>query len=384
MTILDAAKSTALKADLGQRLGLVRGAMREQGLDGLLVYHRGQHHMLRMDQVFYLTDFRSVGEAALVVPLEGRPRLIVSPQWDLPRAAETPADLAVQGVASDRFLEEVTGALGAISGHVGLAGRDVMSIERAGFLIYGAGRELANADRLITQLAATRTSAELERISRAATIADQGFEALCEAARVGMTEYELAAEVDAAMRSLGAEDNFGLIAGGSHNIAIRTPTDRRLEAGDVIISEITPMYRGYLAQLCRTFVLGRPTSVQFEKYDLLIEALKAACAAAVPGKRSSEIARAANEVIGGAGYAEYCKPPYMRTRGHSLGLGAVIPSDINEDGGPELRVNMTMVIHPNQYVPETGYIMLGDTVVIEEDGPRPLTKTPIELHWRSV
>ena len=44
---------------------------------------------------------------------------------------------------------------------------------------------------------------------------------------------------------------------------------------------------------------------------------------------------------------------------------------------------MTFIIHPNQYIPETGYMMLGDTVVIEESGPRPLTKTSRELHWRA-
>jgi Xaa-Pro aminopeptidase len=44
---------------------------------------------------------------------------------------------------------------------------------------------------------------------------------------------------------------------------------------------------------------------------------------------------------------------------------------------------MTMVIHPNQYIPETGYMMLGDTVVIEENGPRALTTTPLNLFWRA-
>ena len=48
-------------------------------------------------------------------------------------------------------------------------------------------------------------------------------------------------------------------------------------------------------------------------------------------------------------------------------------------GGSALALNMTLVIHPNQYIPETGYMMLGDTVVIEAHGPRALTKTPRQL-----
>jgi Xaa-Pro aminopeptidase len=89
-------------------------------------------------------------------------------------------------------------------------------------------------------------------------------------------------------------------------------------------------------------------------------------------------------VIGAAGYEEFCKPPYMRTRGHGLGLGGVVPYDVTDGAGPTLERNMTMVIHPNQYVPSTGYMMCGDTVVIEADGARALTKTPLKLYWKGA
>jgi Xaa-Pro aminopeptidase len=56
---------------------------------------------------------------------------------------------------------------------------------------------------------------------------------------------------------------------------------------------------------------------------------------------------------------------------------------VTEDGGPALARGMTMVIHPNQYIPETGYMMLGDTVVIEAQGPRVLTSTPPHLFWKA-
>jgi Xaa-Pro aminopeptidase len=237
---------------------------------------------------------------------------------------------------------------------------------------------------LVPSVGTTRTPVELERIERAALIADVGFQRLREVAQVGMREYELAAEVEAAMQSEGSEDNFGLIGAGAHNVAIRAPTDRRLERGDVIVGEITPCYRGYLAQLCRTFVLGKPTDLQRQKFDLLIAAEQRGFEAAMPGRPSSDIARAINEVIANAGYAEYCRQPYMRTRGHGLGLGGVVPYDVTEDTSPVIQEQMSFVIHPNQYIPETGYLMVGDTVVIESDGPRRLTQTPIELFWREA
>jgi Xaa-Pro aminopeptidase len=150
----------------------------------------------------------------------------------------------------------------------------------------------------------------------------------------------------------------------------------------VVIGEITPCYEGYLAQLCRTLVLGEPSPLQREKYDLLLRANAAGVAAAVPGRPSADIAKAINTVIGGAGYAEYCRPPYMRTRGHSLGLGAVVPYDLTDDSSPVLEEGMTFIIHPNQYIPETGYLMLGDTVVIGPAGAEPLTRTERRLFWK--
>jgi Xaa-Pro aminopeptidase len=89
-------------------------------------------------------------------------------------------------------------------------------------------------------------------------------------------------------------------------------------------------------------------------------------------------------VIGAAGYGEYCRQPYMRTRGHGLGFGGVVPYDVTEDSSPTLECAMTMIIHPNQYIPETGYMMLGDTVAIETDGPRVLTHTPRRLFSKAA
>jgi Xaa-Pro dipeptidase len=373
-----------LAADLELRLTRVQSAMRAAALDGLVVYYGGQHNMLRMDQIAYLTDYRTLGPAVLIVRREGVPELVMSPVWDAERAEETKARVRVNAVTPDRVLKTAAAVAKTLPGRIGLSGRPVMPIAAYDEFSRAYGGELLDGETIVTSVGATRTPGELERIEHAAKIADQGFEALRETVHVGMREYELAAEIEAVMHAAGAEDNFGLIAAGSHNVAIRPPTDRRLEEGDVIIGEITPCYRGYLAQLCRTYILGEPTDIQRSTYDMLLAALVDGKSAARPGQPSAEIARAINGVIGAAGYEEYCKPPYMRTRGHGLGLGGVVPYDITDGASPKLECNMTMVIHPNQYVPETGYMMCGDTVVIEENGPRALTKTPLKLYWKEA
>ncbi|HLH24536.1 MAG TPA: Xaa-Pro peptidase family protein [Chloroflexota bacterium] len=372
-------------ADLRARLGRVQAAMAERGLGGLLLYASGQHTMLRMDQIMYLADVRVLGpHGVLVVPPRGEPTLLVTPAWDYARVRELTWLAAVEAVEPDELPERVALHASDLKDPLGLGGQQGMPAAFARAIGAALGREPRDADDLVPDLAAARTPVELERIRRAAAIADQGFQALCQAAEPSLREHELAAEVEAAMIRAGAEDNFGLIGAGAHNIAIRAPQHRALERGDVIVGEITPCYQGYLAQLCRTFILGEPTPLQREKYDLLMRAYEAGRAAAVPGRPSGEIARAINEVIGAAGYAEYCRPPYMRTRGHSLGLGAVVPYDLTDDSSPVLVEGMTFIIHPNQYLPDTGYMMLGDTVVIRADGPESLTQTPVRLYWKDA
>lgn len=369
-----------VKSDLDLRLDRVRDAMRANGLDGLVIYYGGQHNMLRMDQIMYLTDYRTLGPAVLLVPLDGTLELIMAPAWDADRARASAVGVRVTPVEPQRLLARAASAAKGLTGRVALSGRPIMPIAAYDAFTHAYGGALLDGETIVTNAGATRTPGELERIEHAAKIADLGFQALLETAHVGMREYEMAAEVEAAMHAAGAEDNFGLIAAGSHNIAIRPPTDRRLEEGDVIVGEITPMYKGFLAQLCRTYVLGTPTGVQRAKFDMLLDALVKGKAAAKPGSPSAGIAKAINGVIAAQGYEEYCKPPYMRTRGHGLGLGGVVPYDITDNASPILENNMTMVIHPNQYIPETGYLMVGDTVVIEDDGPRALTKTPLKLY----
>ena len=367
--------------DLAARLQRVRSAMGERGLDGLLVYGTGQHNMLRMDQVRYLTDLRVLGpHATLLVPAAGPMRLIVTPRWDAARAKEIAPMADVEALdAPDLPSHAARHAREMLGRRVGVSGRDAMP---AGFAaaLFGALGDVTEVTDLVPGMSATRTPLEIARLRRAAVIADAGFDALQQTVRVGMREYELHAEIEAAMRSLGSEDNFGLLAAGAHNVAIRPSTERRLERGDAIVGEITPSFEGQFAQLCRTFILGTPTDAQRKGFDLLLDAYRRGLAAAVPGATNGEVVAAVNAPFEAAGFGEFCRQPYMRTRGHGLGSGAVVPQEFAPGGKVAIRAGMTFVIHPNQYLPDPGYLMLGDTVLITERGAEPLTKTPLRLH----
>jgi Xaa-Pro aminopeptidase len=356
------------------RMSRVRDAMRDRGLQCLLVYDSGRHNFLRMNYIAYLTDFISVGPATmLVVTLDAAPVLYVSPIWDVPRAQEE------SWVKDVRPFSEFWSWLPLVSGNVALTGREAMNASLHDEISKTLSRSPDNAKDIIENMAHCKSAFEMERLRRAAAIADAGVEALHEHARPGLKEYELAAIVEYRMRSLGAEDNFGMVVANHHNQALHPPTDRVVQPGDIIIGEITPCIGGLFVQICRTMVLGEPAPSLRQKYAILNKAMGLGMEAARTGAPASDIAAAINGIFMEYGYEQYCRPPFMRVRGHGLGCGSSAPGSLEDGNRTKLEEGMTFIIHPNQYLPETGYLTLGDTVVMGNRKAESLMKSPWDL-----
>ncbi len=88
-----------------------------------------------------------------------------------------------------------------------------------------------------------------------------------------------------------------------------------------------------------------------------------------------------NRIISDAGYAQYCYPPYMRARGHGFGVGSLAPGGvIDNDTVTPYHAGQFIVVHPNQYIPETGYLACGETLLVTEKGHERLAKTDTKLY----
>lgn len=356
------------------RLTRVRQAMRNQSLQTLLVYDSGRHNFLRMNYVAYLTDFISVGPATmLVIPLDDTPVLYLAPVWDIPRARDE------SWVGDVRPFQEFHGCVAKMAGKVGLIGRQTMHVALHDEIVNALGQVPIDTQDIIETMAHCKGPFELTRLRRAAEIADAGVLALHQDARPGLKEYELASIVEYKMRSLGAEDNFGMVVANKHNQALHPPTDRVTQPGDIIIGEITPCIGGLFVQICRSMVLGEPPSMVREKYAILHKAMGLGMAAAQTGATASDVARAINETFIEFGYEQYCRPPFMRVRGHGLGCGSSAPGSLEDTNKTRLEEGMTFIIHPNQYLPETGYLTLGDTVVMGKTHAESMMKASWEL-----
>lgn len=357
-----------------ERVNAILGEMAKAGLEAIIAVCGSVHAFQRPNAVFLLSGVRSLGDAFVVLRDGGDSTLVVSPAWDACRARERSRTAATEGAADIRgALAAAVERIGLPPEKIGIVGLDSLSFALGMWLARTLGDGHRRFDAEFLRASQRKTGEEIANARRATEIAEDGWETLLASARPGMEELELATEISTRMTALGADDNFLMLSASQHARAVRPPSRRMLEAGDIILCEISPGFDGQFTQICRTAVLGDLPDIFETKYELLREAVRRGMKTAVPGASVAEVVRAMNRVLEDAGYAEFCVPPHMRARGHGLGVGSISPGDLTADNGSMLDRDMMFVIHPNQYMPETGYMMCGEPVVVADAGARALT-----------
>jgi len=352
----------------------------QKKLGGLIIFSRGTCSILMPSYLHYFAGFRPMGPRnAAVISRSGDITLLIEPEWDTARVSSKTWVKDVRGTTS--FTRDLLNVMARhkLGKPIGVVGSREMAEE-----VYAAiegEREVSFADDVIEELAREKTLEEIELARKTARIADAGFKAFLNYARESVREYELVAEVEYAMRRAGADDVFILLSSGPFNHEMHEPTDRRLDIGDVVIGEITPVCEGQFFQLCRTIIIGKASPEQKEKYAMLRYALEETAKVAKAGVPASIISKTINRIISEAGYARYCYPPYMRARGHGFGVGSIAPGGtIDDSTQAHLENGQVVVIHPNQWLPETGYLACGESFLITDIGCERLAKTETKLY----
>ena len=354
-----------------ERWARLHAAMAGAGLDLLVI----ASNAWRNDYLRYALDLTTMeGQSVALIPRQGPVRVFVdSPQEAQRLAAE---DAGLQLHCSPRPLEAAEQAIAASGArHVGLAPAQAPARLARGPL----GASVAATTAMLDGLMVNKSAAEADAVERAAAMADAGYAIFRDAARTGRREFELVADTEAWFRAQGCPENFMILGSGGPELrGMHPPGERRLIPGDLVTTELTPCVDGYYAQICRTLVIGPPSTEQLKAYAVYVEALEAGIAAVRPGATHGEVARAQNDVFRRHGLGDYVTSEYTRVRGHGLGLFVDGPH-VLEDVDLVLQPDMTLIVHPNTYHPVVGYVVLGDSVRVTQDGCRVLTRTPREL-----
>jgi Xaa-Pro dipeptidase len=348
-------------------------AMAEDGVDILVIYGNAW----QSDYLRYATDYGILeGEGLAIVRRDGKTTLFLDSPLEAERAeVETPG---IEIIYAPTMLADVEALLErAGNSRIGASPKRLMPRR-----IASRSKELGIADRtaMMDQILMKKLDCEIAAMRAAAHMADEGYEVFRKAARTDRADYELVAEVEAFFRSHGVDDNFMIIGVGGKDVrGMAPPMGKKLKRGDLVTTELTPCINGYYLQICRTLVLGEPSSEQRAAFLVYRDALEAGIAAIKPGVTATDIARAENEIFRHHGLGDYVTDAYTRVRGHGLGLFVDTKPHILETVTTPIEAGMTMIVHPNTYHPDVGYMVLGDAVIVTTTGADVLTQTPREL-----
>lgn len=234
------------------------------------------------------------------------------------------------------------------------------------------------ASNEVSRLRAIKDQQELRRMRDAADVISRVFQSLLRVIRPGITELDLAAEADFAMRRLGAEGpSFETIVGSGDRAAWAhtRPTLKPLRKNELVVLDQGAILRGYCSDMTRTVFLGRAPRRVRQVYGAVLEAQEAAKAAIRPGVKAGDVDAAARRVLARYKLARY----FTHSTGHGLGLEVHEIPRLGRGDSTVIEPGMVLTVEPGVYVEGFGGIRIEDDVVVTANGAVDLTTSSREL-----
>lgn len=244
--------------------------------------------------------------------------------------------------------------------------------------------QVKDATSIFSQLRMRKDREEISRIKESSKVAVIAMDTAIKAIEPGITESQIAAKAEYAMREVGADEFWRtyVCSGPRTNIAHGLPTQRVIEPGDLVMIDIHPIVNGYSADICRTICAGDPSLAQKEAYCIFLEAQQRTVNMVKPGINMSELEEAIHGLVKNAGHADHIFGPPI----HGVGIEfeeAPLPAGHaffhGEEAPPPLESGYVIAVgNCGLYTGPWG-VRIEDTVLITDSGFEVLTDHPRRL-----
>ena len=356
---------TRLAAERRDRLARLRADLTARGLDAALLTHP--------PNVRYLSGFSGSNGMLLVLPEESC--LITDFRYEDQAAAEV-------GGAAEVLLAE-NGLTSALAGRLerraqvrtvafeahSVSVRDRRELgERCGSVVW------EDMPKTAEDLRAVKSDEEVRSIESAVQIAERALEETLTIVEAGISERELAAELDYRLAVHGSERTpFDTIVASGERTALphARPSQRRLAEGDLLLLDFGATSDGYCSDITRTVVLGEPGRWQRELHAAVLEAQESALRTIGPGEPASKPDQAARESLKSAGLAER----FGHSLGHGIGLEVHEGPRLHRKSKEFLQAGNVVTVEPGVYLPGEGGVRIEEDVLVIEGGCRALTSS---------
>lgn len=350
------------------RLEALRRRLGDAGLEALIVTHPAN---LR-----YLTGFS--GSAGMLLLEPARALLLTDSRYaeQAPAEARGVVEVEIEPASLWERLRRILRARAHRS--LGFE-RDRLTVAQAARLSELAEARLEGVSGMVEELRLRKDAGEIDAIRQAAALALEAFDAVLCGIRLGQTEREVAAQLEAALRVRGSEWHpFPTIVAAGERSALphARATDRAIAPGELLLLDFGAQVDGYCADLTRTVVVGRPASArQRQVYDAVHAAQQAAIAGMRPGQSGREADGLAREALARHGMGE----AFTHSLGHGLGLEVHEDPRLSRTAEAPLPAGAVVTVEPGAYFAGWGGIRLEDDVVLTPAGPELLSHGAPEL-----
>jgi len=226
---------------------------------------------------------------------------------------------------------------------------------------------------LVEAIRSVKEPEEIELMKKAAAITDAAFEEVEKHIKAGMTEKQVAWEMEKTLHEMGSEGlAFPVIVGSGSNAALphAKPSDRVIHEGEPIVIDMGGKYHGYANDITRTVCVGKANAKFKKVYNTVLKAQTTATEKIKEGMTGAEADNIAREIINEAGYGE----AFGHSLGHGVGLAEHEQPRLSPNSKDRLKEGMVFTVEPGIYLTGWGGVRIEDTVIMEEGKAVPLNK----------
>jgi len=345
-----------------RRQNALRAAMQERDLPFFLVTH--------LTNIAYLTGFRATAGVAIFDSREGI--LWVDPRYTLQAQEEA---RGVEVIEERKGLYKAVAAwlkahkvhrLGYEEAHLSCA--DFSRLRRE----TGQHIRFLPLTGLVEQLRAVKDAEEVAKMRHAGRITAEVFGKVLGIVRPGVSECELAAEIEYLMRKKGAEGPAfeTIVASGARAALPHARASRKvLKENELVIFDLGAILAHYAADMTRTVYLGQPSRRVRSLFNAVVEAQERAARSALPGVRAGDVDAVARRSLAECGLARF----FTHSTGHGVGMETHEMPRLARGEKARLQSGNALTVEPGVYLEGWGGIRIEDTLLVGPGGPEVLT-----------
>lgn len=354
-----------------KRLAKLRKELKDREIQAMIVE--------KPENVFYLSGF--TGSEGILIVGEDQVYLLVDSRYIEQAQLETASiQIELCEEKKGKALSDILGRLEA--GAVGFESHFQtyrFNQEIAEQLSKNAvGLKLEPLNRLVEKLRAVKDEDEISTISHATRLLDAAFLHIISFVKEGVSEEELAVELEHFLRKEGASKiGFEVIiaAGANSSMPHAKTTGKRLKSGDLLLMDFGAVFEGYHSDMTRTIVVGNADDKVKDIYQAVKEAQELALDSIKAGESGKNIDSLVRQYFEGKGYQK----EFGHNLGHGVGLEIHELPVLGRKSEDILEENMVTTVEPGLYFPDFGGVRIEDMVIINKDGVEVLTRSPNKL-----